>query len=58
LTIKLGLIYLFSGFGNVPQDQLFNEVLEEIECGGESGFDSAWLPEHRSAIYGMLGNPI
>ena len=54
LTIKLGLFHLFSNFGNVPQDQLFNEVLDEIGCGEELGFDSAWLPERRFAIYGML----
>lgn len=56
--MKLGLSYLFSDFGNVSHNQLFNEVLEEIERGEELGFDSVWLPEHRFAIYGRLGNPV
>ena len=56
--MKFGLFYLFSDFGNIPQDQLFNEVLEEIEYGEELGFDSVWLPEHHFAVYGMLGNPM
>ena len=56
--MKFGIFYLFSDFGNIPQDQLFNEVLEEIEYGEELGFDSVWLPEHHFAVYGMLGNPL
>ncbi len=56
--MKFGLFYLFSDFGNIAQDQLFNEVLEEIEYGEELGFDSVWLPEHHFAVYGMLGNPM
>lgn len=56
--MKFGLFYLFSDFGDIPQDRLFNEVLEEIEYGEELGFDSVWLPEHHFAIYGMLGNPM
>jgi alkanesulfonate monooxygenase SsuD/methylene tetrahydromethanopterin reductase-like flavin-dependent oxidoreductase (luciferase family) len=56
--MKFGLFYLFSDFGNIPQHQLFNEVLEEIEYGEELGFDSVWLPEHHFAVYGMLGNPM
>ena len=56
--MKFGLFYLFSDFGNIPQRQLFNEVLEEIEYGEELGFDSVWLPEHHFAVYGMLGNPM
>ena len=55
--MKIGLFYLFSDFGNAPQDQIFNEVLDEIEYGQELGFDSIWLPEHHFAVYGMLGNP-
>jgi alkanesulfonate monooxygenase SsuD/methylene tetrahydromethanopterin reductase-like flavin-dependent oxidoreductase (luciferase family) len=58
MAMKFGLFYLFSDFGNIPQDQLFHEVLEEIEYGEELGFDSVWLPEHHFAIYGMLGNPL
>ena len=56
--MKFGLFYLFSDFGDIPQDQIFNEVLEEIEYGEELGFDSVWLPEHHFAVYGMLGNPL
>lgn len=56
--MKFGLFYLFSDFGNIPQDRLFSEVLEEIEYGEELGFDSVWLPEHHFAVYGMLGNPM
>jgi len=56
--MKFGLFYLFSDFGDIPQDQVFNEVLDEIEYGEELGFDSVWLPEHHFAIYGMLGNPM
>jgi len=56
--MKFGLFYLFSDFGAIPQDQVFNEVLEEIEYGEELGFDSVWLPEHHFAVYGMMGNPI
>jgi alkanesulfonate monooxygenase SsuD/methylene tetrahydromethanopterin reductase-like flavin-dependent oxidoreductase (luciferase family) len=56
--MKFGLFYLFSDFGNIPQDQLFHEILEEIEYGEELGFDSVWLPEHHFAVYGMLGNPM
>jgi hypothetical protein len=58
LVVKFGLFYLFSDFGNIPQDQVFNEVLEEIEYGEELGFDSVWLPEHHFEVYGMLGNPM
>ena len=58
LAIKFGLFYLFSDFGNIPQDQIFREVLDEIEYGEELGFDSIWLPEHHFAIYGTLGNPM
>ena len=56
--MKFGLFYLFSDFGNISQDQVFHEVLEEIEYAEELGFDSVWLPEHHFAIYGMLGNPM
>jgi len=56
--MRFGLFYLFSDFGDISQQQLFQEVLEEIEVGEELGFDSVWLPEHHFAIYGMLGNPL
>ncbi len=44
--MKFGLFYLFSEFGDVPQERIFSEVLEEIDYGEELGFDSVWLPEH------------
>ncbi|HXH12429.1 MAG TPA: LLM class flavin-dependent oxidoreductase, partial [Alphaproteobacteria bacterium] len=56
--MKFGLFYLFSDFGHIPQDQVFREVLEQIEYAEELGFDAVWLPEHHFAIYGMLGNPM
>ncbi|MDP6344723.1 MAG: LLM class flavin-dependent oxidoreductase [Alphaproteobacteria bacterium] len=56
--MKFGLFYLFSDFGDITQQQLFSDVLEEIEHGEELGFESVWLPEHHFAIYGMLGNPL
>jgi alkanesulfonate monooxygenase SsuD/methylene tetrahydromethanopterin reductase-like flavin-dependent oxidoreductase (luciferase family) len=56
--MRFGLLYFFSDFGNIPQRQLFNEVIEEIEFGEELGFDSVWLPEHHFAVYGMPGNPM
>lgn len=56
--MKFGLFYLFSDFGNITQQRLFDEVFEEIELGEELGFESVWLPEHHFAIYGMLGNPL
>jgi alkanesulfonate monooxygenase SsuD/methylene tetrahydromethanopterin reductase-like flavin-dependent oxidoreductase (luciferase family) len=56
--MKFGLFYLFSDFGEIAQDRLFHEVLEEITCAEELGFESVWLPEHHFAVYGMLGNPM
>ncbi len=56
--MQFGMFYLFSDFGDIPQDQVFNEVLEEIEYAEELGFDSIWLPEHHFEVYGMLGNPL
>lgn len=56
--MKFGLFYLFSDFGDISQQRLFDEVLEEIELGEQLGFESVWLPEHHFAIYGMLGNPL
>lgn len=56
--MKYGLFYLFSDFGNISQQTLFDEVLGEIEVGEEMGFDSVWLPEHHFEVYGMLGNPL
>jgi alkanesulfonate monooxygenase SsuD/methylene tetrahydromethanopterin reductase-like flavin-dependent oxidoreductase (luciferase family) len=56
--MKFGLFYLFSDFGQISQDRLFHEVLEEITYAEELGFESVWLPEHHFAVYGMLGNPL
>ena len=56
--MKFGLFYLFSEFGDMPQDRIFREVLEEIDYGEELGFDSVWLPEHHFSVYGTLGNPM
>jgi alkanesulfonate monooxygenase SsuD/methylene tetrahydromethanopterin reductase-like flavin-dependent oxidoreductase (luciferase family) len=56
--MKFGLFYLFSDFGEISQEQLFNDFLSEIEYGEELGYDSVWLPEHHFAVYGMLGNPL
>src|SRR4029450_2410551 len=56
--MKFGLFYQFSDCGTIPQDQLFQEILEEIAYGEELGFDSVWLPEHHFAGYGTLGNPL
>ncbi len=56
--MKFGLFYLFSDFGNISQERLFGEVMEEIEHGEALGFESVWLPEHHFSVYGMLGNPL
>lgn len=56
--MKFGLFYLFSDFGQIAQDRLLHEVLEEITYAEELGFESVWLPEHHFAVYGMLGNPM
>ena len=56
--MRLGMFYLFSEFGDMAQDRIFSEVLEEIDYGEELGFDSVWLPEHHFSVYGTLGNPL
>jgi alkanesulfonate monooxygenase SsuD/methylene tetrahydromethanopterin reductase-like flavin-dependent oxidoreductase (luciferase family) len=56
--MRFGLFYLFSEFGDVPQDRIFREVLDEIDYGEQLGFDSVWLPEHHFSVYGTLGNPL
>lgn len=56
--MKVGLMFLFSDFSNMPQEQVFEEVLEEIDYAEELGFDSVWLPEHHFATPGLLGNPL
>ncbi len=32
--MKFGLLYLFSEFGDISQERIFSEVLEEIDYGG------------------------
>ncbi len=56
--MNFGLFFLFSDFGRISQQQVFDEVLEEIEYAEELGFDSVWLPEHHFSVYGTLGNPL
>lgn len=56
--MQFGMFYLFSDFGNISQERVFNEVLDEIEYAEQLGFDSVWLPEHHFEVYGMLGNPL
>jgi alkanesulfonate monooxygenase SsuD/methylene tetrahydromethanopterin reductase-like flavin-dependent oxidoreductase (luciferase family) len=56
--MKVGLMFLFSDLGKLPQEQVFKEVVEEITYAEELGFDSVWLPEHHFATPGLLGNPI
>ena len=51
-------MYLFSEFGNIPQAQVFNEFLEEVEAAEALGFDSVWIPEHHFSVYGMLGDTL
>lgn len=55
--MKFGVFYLFSEFAGVPQAQIFNETLTEVEYAEELGFDAVWLPEHHFSVYGTLGNP-
>ena len=56
--MKFGLMFLFSELGKMPQERVFQEVLEEIDYAEELGFDSVWLPEHHFATPGLLGNPL
>ena len=56
--MRVGLMFLFSEFSKLSQEQVFREVLEEITYAEELGFDSVWLPEHHFATPGLLGNPI
>ena len=59
--MKFGLFYLFSDFGNIPQDQLFHEVLEEIEyadipCGWRLGCRGwGWTASSGRAMVGPPG---
>ena len=56
--MKIGLMFLFSDLSNLPQDQVFSEILEEIDYAEELGFDSVWVPEHHYATPGIIGNPL
>ena len=56
--MKIGLMFLFSDLGGLPQDQVFSELLEEIDYAEELGFDSVWVPEHHYATPGIIGNPL
>ena len=56
--MKIGLMFLFSDLGNLPQEQVFSELLEEIDYAEELGFDSVWVPEHHYATPGIIGNPL
>lgn len=55
--MKVGLFYLFSEFAGVPQSEIINDTLVEVEYAEELGFDAVWLPEHHFSVYGILGNP-
>ena len=35
------------------QSRIFGEMLEQIECAEEVGFDSIWIAEHHSSRYGI-----
>lgn len=56
--MKIGLMFLFSDLSHLPQDQVFSEILEEIDYAEELGFDSVWVPEHHYATPGIIGNPL
>ena len=56
--MKVGLMFLFSDLASLPQDQVFGELLEEIDYAEELGFDSVWVPEHHYATPGIIGNPL
>ena len=56
--MKIGLMFLFSDLGSLPQEQVFSELLEEIDYAEELGFDSVWVPEHHYATPGIIGNPL
>ena len=56
--MKIGLMFLFSDLSHLPQDQVFAEILEEIDYAEELGFDSVWVPEHHYATPGIIGNPL
>jgi alkanesulfonate monooxygenase SsuD/methylene tetrahydromethanopterin reductase-like flavin-dependent oxidoreductase (luciferase family) len=42
---------------DVPEQQAFEELLEQIELTEHLGFDEAWFAEHHHSDYGMLASP-
>lgn len=52
--MKIGLMVLFSDLSHLPQDQVFSEILEEIDYAEELGFDSSGSPiitmQHRASL--------
>jgi alkanesulfonate monooxygenase SsuD/methylene tetrahydromethanopterin reductase-like flavin-dependent oxidoreductase (luciferase family) len=56
--MKIGLMVLFSDLSHLPQNQMFSEILEEIDYAEELGFDSAWVSDHHYATPGIIGNPL
>src|SRR5439155_13820329 len=41
----------------VPEQQAFDELLEQIELTDRFGFHEAWFAEHHHSDYGMLASP-
>jgi alkanesulfonate monooxygenase SsuD/methylene tetrahydromethanopterin reductase-like flavin-dependent oxidoreductase (luciferase family) len=42
---------------DVPEQQAFDELLDQIELTERLGFDEAWFAEHHHSDYGMLASP-
>jgi len=42
---------------HVPEQQAFEELLDQIELTERLGFDEAWFAEHHHSDYGMLASP-
>ncbi len=42
---------------DVPEQQSFDELLDQIELTDRLGFDEAWFAEHHHSDYGMLASP-
>jgi alkanesulfonate monooxygenase SsuD/methylene tetrahydromethanopterin reductase-like flavin-dependent oxidoreductase (luciferase family) len=42
---------------DVPEQQAFEELLDQIELTERFGFDEAWFAEHHHSDYGMLASP-
>src|SRR6185295_6804241 len=41
----------------VPEQQMFDEMLEQIELSETLGFSGAWFAEHHLADYSVLPSP-